>query len=286
MMGRVPKQLSLIRLVKLLLLLGAVLYFFLCMAMAFLQRSLLYFPTIYTPAQLDQMAAAAGLGRWTNSAGEYIGLKRLSLRQPADGSILITYGNGGTSVGCAHYADAIQSVASMDVFILEYPGYADRPGKPSQKGLFDAAEEAFQMLPTNRPVYLIGESLGAGVASFLAGTHPAKIAGTLLISPFDRLASVARFHYPFLPIGLLLVDKFPSEDYLRHYHGPVGIVVDGRDTVVPEKFGRRLFDSYAGPKRLWYFPEGHHIDITDPPEKFWGEVVDFWKTHQPSLPSK
>jgi len=43
-----------------------------------------------------------------------------------------------------------------------------------------------------------------------------------------------------LPVGLLLVDRFPSEDYLRDYHGPVGMVVDGLDQVVPEKFGRRL----------------------------------------------
>jgi pimeloyl-ACP methyl ester carboxylesterase len=55
--------------------------------------------------------------------------------------------------------------------------------------------------------------------------------------------------------------------------------VDGRDEVVPEKFGRRLYDSYAGPKRLWKYPDSGHIAIGEPPAKFWGEVLDFWQAN-------
>ena len=83
--------------------------------------------------------------------------------------MLIVYGNGSHAAGCAHYADAIQSVAPFDVFILEYPGYADRPGSPSQRSLFRAGDGAFQLLATNKPVFLLGESLGSGVAAYLAG---------------------------------------------------------------------------------------------------------------------
>ena len=246
------------------------------------QRRLIYFPPVFTPAQTDQMAQAARLERWKNPAGESIGLKRASPRQPAEGSALIAYGNASCADGCAHYADAIQSVAAFDVFIVEYPGYADRPGSPSQSSLFRVADEAFQLLLTNGPVYLVGESLGTGVAAHLAGTHPDKIAGVVLISPFNRLTSVAQYHMPVLPVGLLLVDRFPSEDYLRNYHGPVGMVVDGHDQVIPEKFGLRLYNGYAGPKQLWAFPNGEHAAIMEPPEKFWKEVVEFWQTNRPS----
>jgi fermentation-respiration switch protein FrsA (DUF1100 family) len=93
---------------------------------------------------------------------------------------------------------------------------------------------------------------------------------------------VAQDHMPFLPVWLLLIDRFPSEDYLRHYHGPVGIMVDGRDEVVPEKFGLRLYDGYSGPKRLWRFPDGNHISIMEPPDKFWGGVLSFWQTNRSS----
>jgi len=265
-----------------LLLFCAGIYLLICTGCAAFQRRLIYFPPVFTPGQADQMAQTARLERWKNSAGESIGLKRVSPRQPAEGSVLITYGNASCAASSARYADAIQSAAAFDVFILEYPGYADRAGSPSQSSLFRAADEAFQMLATNGPVYLVGESLGTGVAAYLAGTHPDQVAGVVLISPYNRLTSVAQFHMPVLPVGLLLVDRFPSEDYLRSYRGPVGMVVDGFDQVVPEKFGRRLYDGYAGPKQLWEFPNGGHATIMEPPEQFWKEAVEFWRTNNSS----
>ncbi|HEU5072463.1 MAG TPA: hypothetical protein VFV96_18835 [Verrucomicrobiae bacterium] len=72
-------------------------------------------------------------------------------------------------------------------------------------------------------------------------------------------------------------DRFPSATLLRNYHGPVAVVVDGRDTVVPEQFGLRLYEGYAGPKWLWRFPNGVHTQIMAPPEVFWSEVVAFWQ---------
>lgn len=208
-----------------------------------------------------------------------MGLKRPSSKQPAKGSVMILYGNGSTAVGSSHYADEIQSVAAFDVFILEYPGYADRPGLPSQKSLFKAADEAIRTLPANRPVYLVGESLGSGVASYLAGTYPDRISGVILISPFSSLTDVAQSHFPLLPVRLLLADRFPSAKYLNNYHGKVGVSVDGKDTVVPEKFGLRLYDGYEGPKELWEFPDGEHCQITEPRAKFWKAVVEFWQNH-------
>lgn len=252
-------------------------YLLLCAVMFFAQRSLLYFPHRFTRAHLDELAHEARLERWENSSGGFIGLKRPSPQQPSIGSIVFTYGNGSTAIHCAHYVNDIQSAGAFDVYVLEYPGYADRSGKPTQSALFRAADEALQTLPAHRPIYLVGESLGSGVASYLAGTHPNQIAGMLLISPFNRLSDVAQYHYRYLPVSLLLADRFASQDYLRDYHGKVGIIIDCHDAVVPEQFGRRLYDSYLGPKKLWEFPEGGHCQITEPPVNFWREVVRFWQ---------
>ena len=155
-----PKQIFPIRLCKLLLFSGLAFYLIVCGVMAVFQRSLLYYPTVFTPAQVDRMAESAKLERWTNPAGQFIGLKRLSPSQPASGSILVAYGNGSTAIGSSHYADNIQNIAPFDVFILEYPGYEDRAGSPNQTSLFNAAAEALQTLSTNKPIYLVGESLG------------------------------------------------------------------------------------------------------------------------------
>ena len=277
-MNRQPKLFSFVRAGKLFLALGLVAYMGLCTFMAFAQRSFLYFPQVCTPAAADQMARSAGLQRWTNSIGQNIGFTRLSPRQPADGNILITYGNASTAVSSAHYADDIQNVAALDAYILEYPGYEDRPGKPSEKALFAAATDAFQMLPTNKPIYLVGESLGSGVASYLAGTYPNRVAGIILISPFNSVMDVAQHHYPVLPVRLLMTDRYPSEDYLKNYHGRVGITVDGKDVVVPQKFGLRLYNSYNGSKKLWKFPEGAHCEIREPADIFWKDAIKFLQT--------
>lgn len=263
---------------------GLLIYVMVCLGCASYQRKLIYFPPRLTAQQVDESASKSGLERWIDSSGRAVGMKRSASKQPAAGRVLIAYGNGGCATWCAHYADAIQNLAAFDVFILEYPGYADREGSPSQKNFFQAADEALQILGTNQPVYLVGESLGSGVAAYLAGTYPGQIAGVILLSPYNRLTSVAQEHMPYLPVWLILVDRFPSEDYLRHYHGPVGIMVDGRDTVVPEKFGLRLYDGYAGPKQLWRFPDGNHIAIMGPPEIFWSEVLSFWQTNLTTAP--
>jgi len=273
-----PEAVVLSRLVKLLLLCSLAIYLLVCVIMAIFQRSFIYFPSVFSRQQVDEMAHGARLERWTNSLGQFIGMRRLSPRQPAAGAVMITYGNGSTAIGCDHYAKDIQDVAAFDIFILEYPGYEDRPGRPSQSSLFSAAGEAFLTLPANKPVYLVGESLGSGVASYMAGTYSNRIAGVLLISPFNSLTDAAQAHYPMLPVFLLLGDRFPSDKYLRNYHGKVGIIVDGRDSVVPEKLGYRLFDRYAGLKKLWTFPDGGHCQITERHSNFWREVIEFWQT--------
>jgi uncharacterized protein len=256
-------------------------YLIACLGCAAWQRHMIYYPPKFTSAQVDDMAKAAKLERWRNPTGEAIGIKRLSPTQPAEGRVLLTYGNGSYATGCARYADAIQKAAPLDVYILEYPGYADRPGQPSQEAFFRAAAEGLQSLGTNEPVYLVGESLGTGVASYLAGTYSNQVAGIVLFAPYNRLADVAQYHVRVLPAHWILVDRFPSQDYLRNFHGPVGIFVGGQDNVVPEKFGRRLYDSYAGPKRLWEYPEANHGTVTQRTPEEWKQIVDFWR-HEPS----
>jgi pimeloyl-ACP methyl ester carboxylesterase len=267
-----------LRLLRSLLRVSLTVYLVILLVVGLFQRRLIYFPDHLTGEQVDESAKAAELERWRDPLGQAIGMKRMSPHQPAIGQVLIVYGNGSWSGGCAHYVDDLQNVAELDVFILEYPGYADRPGSPSQASLFHAADQALQLLPASPPIYLLGESLGSGVAAYLGGTQPDKIAGMILLSPYDRLANVAQHRLPFLPARLMLLDRFPSEDYLHSYHGPIGIMIDGRDFVVPPVFGQRLYDGYTGPKRLWNFSGGSHITIMEPRLQFWREVLDFWIT--------
>lgn len=255
------------------------LYIGLCIGCAALQRRMIYFPPRYSSYEVEKYAASQNLRRWTNASGEPIGWKRLSPVHPSQGAVLITHGNAGCAFQCGHYADVIQQAAPLDVFMVEYPGYENRPGSPTERSLDQAADEAFQLLGTNQPVYLVGESLGTGVATYLAGKHPDNVTGVVLLAPYNSLVSVGQAHMVIIPVGLLLRDRFPSEEYLRNYHGPVAMLVGGRDDVIPEKFGRRLYDSYGGPKRLWEFPEGDHGTVMLQPPEMWKQILDFWKTN-------
>jgi pimeloyl-ACP methyl ester carboxylesterase len=255
-------------------------YFVACIGCASFQGKLIYFPPCSNETQVERYAATQKLERWINPSGEPIGWKRLSPTQPAQARVLVMHGNSNGAFQCGHYADAIQQAAPFDVFMVEYPGYENRPGSPSEASLDRAAEEAFGLLTTNRPIYLVGESLGTGVATYLAGKHPNEVAGVVLVAPYNHLSAVAQAHIRIIPVAWLLCDKFPSDEYLRTYHGPVAILVSGKDRVVPERFGRRLYDSYHGPKQLWEFPEGHHETAMFQPPEIWRQIFDFWKSHQ------
>ncbi len=259
----------------------AVIYLILCIGCASFQRRLIYFPPSVNSAEVEREAASQNLTRWTDARGQPVGWKRLSPVQPALGQVLITHGNACCAFECSQFADAIQQAAPLDVYLVEYPGYENRPGSPTERSLYAAADEALELLPTNRPTYLVGESLGTGVATYLAGKHSNQVAGVVLLAPFNSLVSVGQAHMKILPVGLILADRFPSQEHLRTYQGPIAVLVGGRDPVVPERFGRRLYDGYQGPKRLWEFPEGDHGTVMLQPLEIWKQILDFLEANQP-----
>src|SRR3989442_1781045 len=258
------------------LLLCAGLYLLACVGCASFQRRMIYFPAVLPPEQVDIYAQSEKLKRWASPSGHFLGWKRLAPTQPVQGRVLILHGNASCAFQAGHYADVLQQAAALDVFIVEFPGYADRPGAPSERALDESASEALRVLAANAPVYLLGESLGTGVAAHLAGDFPSQVAGIVLLAPYNRLADVAQAHMRVLPVRWLLCDRFPAEDDLREFHGPLAVLVAGQDRVVPEKFGRRLFEGYAGPKRLWEFPEATHDTLMFQAPELWKAVVAFW----------
>ena len=265
------------------LLLAAGLYILFCLGCASFQRRMIYFPTACTSEKVEALALSEKLERWRTFEGKPLGWKRPSSIQPAQGQVLVMHGNACCAFECSHYADVIQEAAPFDVFLVEYPGYADCPGNPSEEALERAASEGFEALAKSMPIYLVGESLGTGVAAFLAGHYPEQIGGIVLFAPYNRLADVAQAHVRILPVRLFLRDRFPAQDYLRNYHGPLAVLVGGQDTVVPERFGRLLCDGYNnGPKRLWHFPEASHDMLMARSKKTWQQIVEFWKSNAPA----
>jgi pimeloyl-ACP methyl ester carboxylesterase len=241
------------------------------------QRRLLYLPSRMPSAAAERAAAEHGFVPWRNASGQIIGWK-LPASGTATASVLIVHGNAGSAKDREYLARPIHNAASVDVWVLEYPGYGARPGSPCKEAFMAAGEEAFQLLPRGLPNYLVSESLGAGVVCSLAEKHPAEVAGLALLVPYNNLASVAQSHFPFLPAYFLLRDRFNPSESLKNYRGPIQFVVAGADEVIPSKFGQRLFDGYGGSKTLQVIPNAHHNDVAEQSAEWWREVFSFWKT--------
>jgi uncharacterized protein len=255
-------------------------YLLLLIIVFFAQRKLIYFPVDWPFTEQLKAAEAHHFDVWKNPSGQIIGWKQLSRATNAHSQILIVHGNAGSAINRMDYADGLKMADSFDFYILEYPGYGGRAGTPSQQAFFQSATEGLELLKRNRPVYVIGESLGTGVAAYLAGTYPQVVRGLLLIAPYNNLSDVAQHHMPIFPVKWLLRDKFPSDKYLRNYHGPIGFLLAGQDTVVPTRFGRKLYEEYTGPKKLWEMPEAGHNDVQQQTEVWWKEVTEFWRINQ------
>ncbi len=254
----------------------AIAYVLLCICGCALQRKLLYFPTKIPADVVVQVATEHGFVPWKNASGQIIGWK-IPANGTATCSVLVVHGNAGCAVGRDYLAQPIHDAATVDVFVLEYPGYGARAGSPGKKSFLVVAEEAFQLLPTNSPRYIVSESIGAGVACELAKNHPQEVAGLALFVPFHKLASVAQRQMWFLPAYFLLRDRFDPEECLKRYRGPVKFIVAGADEIIGPASGLRLADGYAGPKDLQVFPGAHHNDISGQPPGWWKEVFAFWQ---------
>lgn len=256
-------------------------YFLIVVAATLFQRRLIYLPTVLPAAVADRAATENGLVAWRNGKGDIIGWK-LPSTQPRIANVLVVHGNAGSATDRDYFARPIHDAAAVDVYILEYPGYGARAGSPSMTSFLAAADEAFALLPATEPVYVVGESLGSGVATYLANRQGSRVAGLALFMPYDNLASVAQAGMPFLPVSLVFRERFTPDKWLEQYRGPIKVVLAGADRVIPSRFGQRLYDGYAGPKELQVVPGAGHNDVAGQSAAWWKTVFSFWERNMAS----
>lgn len=246
-----------------------------CLLAFLAQRRLMYFPDHQGESAALQRAAHLGLTPWRDGAGELLGWRRLAAGGARGGPrVLLFHGNAGSALDRLSYLPLLEA-AGLEGVLVEYPGYGSRAGTPTEHHLVAAAGQALRQLRAEAPgpVFLVGESLGTGVAVQLAAQEPKAVAGLLLITPFARMTEVAAKHYPFLPMGWLLRDRWDNLGALPRYPGPVGLVIAGRDEVVGADQGHRLASGRSGPVRVWEVPRvGHNEVPLNPGRAPWPEA--------------
>lgn len=227
------------------------------------QRSLIYFPS-HDPGDLTTIVADAE--SVTLITGD--GLELAALLVPASGedsgvTVVVFNGNAGNRRDRIPLAKAL-AANGYRVLLFDYRGYGENPGKPSEDGLIADGRAAVAFLDTrsdidtDRLVYF-GESLGAAVAIGVAEDRPP--AALVLRSPFTSLSEVGSFHYPFLPISLLLRDRYPNLDRIPRVQAPVLVVAGSADRTVPAGQSERVYEAASEPKKLLMVEGADHNDF-------------------------
>jgi len=211
-----------------------------------LQRRLIYFPLgVVLPAA----AVLPGAEEVTFVSTDGIRLAGWFVKPPGVAppyrTVLVFNGNGGNRSFRAPLAARL-SEEGFAVLLWDYRGYGGNAGSPSEQGLIRDALAARAYLVERADVdpagvVYLGESLGGAVATALAAQAPP--AALILRSPFASLVDVGRHHYPFLPVGLLLRDRFDSESRIAGLECPVLIFAGDRDRIVPLASSRRLYEA-------------------------------------------
>jgi uncharacterized protein len=251
------------------------------------QRHMIYFPARASAEALERDASRHGLQPWRDSSGAFAGWRTPAGddRGAASSAVVVFHGNAGHALMRTYFVRgfaAMPGAVDWQVFLFEYPGFGARSGTPGEAAILRAAEAALLEVRAQgfSRVYLVGESLGSGVASHLAGRHPEHVSGVLLLTPFTSLADVAAHHYPRFLVALLLRERYDNVSSLQHYGGPVAILVAENDEVVPAELGRRLYEGYRGPKKLWIQSGRTHNTLSyEPGAPWWQELAEFLQQH-------
>ena len=180
-------------------------------------------------------------------------------------TILLFHGNAGNLFNRVYKLNELNKL-DLNILLISWRGFSGNKGIPTEKNLYHDAGEAVKWLNSlginNKDIILYGESLGTGVATELGKKN--IFGGIILESPFTSIAKAAKIYYPYLPINLVLKDRYDSIEKIQSITVPILIMHGKKDNIVPQKMGLELFEKANEPK-FNYFPENddHMMEYND-----------------------
>ena len=238
----------------LILLIGGVLVVALLWAF---QRRLVYFPDTASPR------APGDVVEVTTTASDGLVLHGWLVAAADEDAplVIVLHGNAGHRGHRLPLASALRP-HGVSTLLTDYRGYGGNPGSPSEDGLQRDALAWRRWADEHHdgPVAYFGESLGAAVAVWLALEAPPS--ALVLRSPFTSLPDIGRVHYPWLPVGALLKDRYEVAGPVADLAVPLLVVAGTADTIVPPEQSRAVHDAAANaqPRRWVAVPGAGHND--------------------------
>lgn len=258
-------------------------YVTICVYLSAMQTRMIYVGSTYalsTEAAIQE-AKTEGLVPWNHTTPGAVapqGYVRPDFAAPVPrGTIVYFHGNGE----CAWMRpDDVEAFTrrGFRVFLYEYSGYGGRPGHPSEATIVPDAQALVRSLDQAGygPIYVWGQSLGAGVAAAVCADATLPVHGLALITPWDNIANVGLAFYPYLPIRLLMIDKYDSIANLEHFQHPICVIRGDKDGTIPPPLSLNLFAHLPEPKKMMLMEGYGHGDWPDSPElSWWDDALNF-----------
>ena len=223
------------------------------------QRSLLYHPTENNYSG-DQLLVPIDKLRIKTEDN----IKLISWYHKKDSNnyktILFLHGNAGSLENRIHKINHFKDM-NVNFLIIAWRGFSGNDGKPSEKGLYEDAKSALRWLNSkgvaNEDIIIYGESLGTGVATEIAQNN--NFAGIILESPFTSMVDAGKSKYPFLPVKLLLKDKYESVRKIKKINSPILIMHGKVDKLVPFYMGSKIYELANEPKYSYFSEYDDHM---------------------------
>ncbi len=175
-------------------------------------------------------------------------------------TILYFHGNAGSLENRIHKLNHFRDM-NVNFLIIAWRGFSGNQGKPSETGLYKDGESAIKWLlkkgVDEQNIVIYGESLGTGVATHLSQNK--KFAGVILETPFTSMIDAAKKFYPYIPVGLLLKDKFENKNKIKNIKSPILIMHGEKDQIVPFEMGKKMFEIANEPKYSYFTKYDNHM---------------------------
>ena len=180
-------------------------------------------------------------------------------------TLVFFHGNAGNLFNRVHKLNELHKL-EINILIISWRGFSGNLGKPTEKNFYQDAQKSIEWLNSkgieSKKIILYGESLGTGVAVELAQKNIFN--SIILESPFTSMAKTAKIYYPYLPVNLLLKDKYDSINKIHKITKPILIMHGMKDDLVPYIMSVELFNKANKPKYS-FFPkdDNHMMDFND-----------------------
>jgi len=253
-----------------------ILYLSICAYMYIFQRNFLYHP--YKNNYLRGEKLNAEIKEIFIPSTEGITLKSWFYKNSNNKyTVLFFHGNAGELGNRIYKLNELKNL-NLNYLIISWRGFSGNKGSPTEQGLYNDAKNAVEWLEKNNikknKIILYGESLGTGVAVEIGQNQ--DFAGIILESPYTSIVDAAKIYYPYLPVDLILKDKYLSLKKIKNINSPVLLMHGGADIIIPIAMGKKLFNEIQS-KKYGYFPQSdRHMMTYNSELKF--ELQKFIKT--------